>query len=1514
MSKQYLREAIDAGLRVGSIDLKTVASPDLDRVVADIFPGGLLKLSGSSEQTIAEREGIRVIGSGVDGVLASTVVTADFFTDTDPVSLELTAEAVNGWTLRSAFDSVPAGVSEAMKIASSSKPKVRITSAAGKTTLTLDFELDLDAIGGPLATILKPDGKGLPSVALHGEIILAEQGSKVLSFELLGPKFRTIDLKLFEMVDTQIAIGASALNNAFDKKQTLLPYVSLMATIPLTIGGRRADVPVRADAFNLGQALRFTAEPEQLIDAGITEIAKALVNGVGIAAAMPDNLKLSDTVSLKRFFVEIDTKGGLSVSQVGLEIKTGRPLPIVRRDPPRKDIAIEQADALIIIFDPFGSRSVSVSIEGEIDLAGNGRLVVGALAPDFEAHGEIKDGSEVHLDVLLDDLVGRPTGMPSTTLRRLQFSLSQSNYEFLTVAEGEWAITPGLELHTLAVDARHQPGAGTIAVQGQLDIGGIDLWLAGEYETGVGMKMIGSAAQGHAIEVGHVIDNFAKRLGFTPALPAPLEGLELSKITGRFDTGARDLALSGVIAFPAGSSHVELAMSVALKRTGEKDYSALFTGQLTVGGLKFDVAFAKEPALTAFVAGYSDPNGKQINLGDVIAQLTDSKEVIDLGRRFSFTVRDAALAFDRRQKTGNRLLLAMDIDAGIDLSNLPLVGKLVPPDQSVRIALSPLIAIGTFTADESSAFSQLLPQGGARFPGQEIAQGLTLHTSMKIGDKQIELALPIGASKDTGELVETSGQSGGGAATAAAPGEPKWFSIQKKLGPVHFGRVGVRYQDGEVGVLIDGSFSAAGLTLTLDGLTAKLKLDDLKPPISLHPSFGLNGVGIDFSNDAIEIGGALVRKHVPAREGLEAFDEYDGSATVRAKSWSLAAIGSFAYVQNQPSLFVYAVLNTPLGGPSFFFVTGLALGFGYNRRFIAPPIEGVKEFPLIRVATSASAAEPGSDSTASQDELVNGLADAIRVAPGQYFAAVGVKFTSFKLVDSFALLAVSFGHEFRIDVLGISTAVIPTPEAGKSVPPVAEVQMAFEAVFAPSQGILSVRAQLTRASYLLSHDCHLTGGFAFVTWFDPNEHAGDFVLTVGGYHNHFKPPSHYPVVPRLGFTWRLNSHLMIKGEAFFALTPSAVMAGGMLEATWRDGSLEAWFRARADFLMSWKPYHYEASISVGVGVRYTYHFFGTHHISVNVGADLTIWGPDFAGTARVHLWIVTFTVHFGSRLPTPPVPLKWSEFEASFLPRPAEICSIASISGMIGSIKPGKAGGPQREVWKFNRKDLAIDAGSAIPLNAVTFGKGQRVTLDMLQVSGGGAVRQYLSEDDGATYKQPRGEKTITVGSIAVGSMGISSPSDVDTHLTVSVHEQGVDVTHRFKLTPVLKPAPAALWGKQLKPSLSSDRLIPNTVWGLRLEAKSPPRPGASAPIDRRNLQFAISAVDHAYHFEKPTTIRTVQKAGRDEVQASINQTEIANARAAILKEFGIANASDAVTARESLADVLLADPVVTAS
>jgi hypothetical protein len=476
------------------------------------------------------------------------------------------------------------------------------------------------------------------------------------------------------------------------------------------------------------------------------------------------------------------------------------------------------------------------------------------------------------------------------------------------------------------------------------------------------------------------------------------------------------------------------------------------------------------------------------------------------------------------------------------------------------------------------------------------------------------------------------------ATAAVADDGYTWISVQKQVNLLYVDKIGARYHDGNIGLAVGAALTASGLTITLNGLGIATPLN------KFAPHFSLSGLGITYNGGPVEISGAFLEREV---DGVV---QYSGEALVKAATFTLSAIGAYASVQDSPSLFIFAFLDKPLGGPGFFFVTGVAAGFGYNRSLRIPTIDQVPAFPLISAVTAAQA---GANPFKSDDpaQALSVLDDYIAPASGENWLAIGVRFTSFKVVQSFALITVTFGSRVELSLLGLSTLTMPA-ELPEGQEPVGYAQLALRGTYSPDQGVLSVGAQLTSASYILSKSCHLTGGFALCIWFkdqDEGARAGDFVLTLGGYHPRYVKPAHYPDAPPIGFNWQIDN-LTIKGGMYFALTPSAVMAGGYLDAVWQSGGIRAWFQAHADFLLAWKPFHYDISVGLSLGASFEVDLlFTSFTLTIHVGVDLTLWGPPFGGTATVDLSVISFTIPFGKD-PAPRPALTWAEFKTSFLP------------------------------------------------------------------------------------------------------------------------------------------------------------------------------------------------------------------------------------------------------------------------
>lgn len=546
------------------------------------------------------------------------------------------------------------------------------------------------------------------------------------------------------------------------------------------------------------------------------------------------------------------------------------------------------------------------------------------------------------------------------------------------------------------------------------------------------------------------------------------------------------------------------------------------------------------------------------------------------------------------------------------------------------------------------------------------------------------------------------------------PGDPRdiiWFAIQRTFGPVNCRQIGIGWDEDSQDLFIafDGSVVLAGLAVNVEDLSIGIPVTT---PLDYDKYvFGLEGLNISFQGGPVEISGGLLKSEF----GSPPVTEYTGDALVKVNNFSISAFGSYAVVDGHTSLFIFALVDAPIGGPAFFFITGISGGFGYNRNLILPAQDAVQSFPLVAGITDPSV-------FGGQDPLVV-LNEYVPPDIGQYWLAAGVQFTSFELLQSTALLVIEFGQDFEIALLGLTTLVLPK-QVGDGSTAIVYAELQLSVTFKPSTGLLAVSLVLTSNSYVLDKDCRLTGGFAFYLWFG-GEHRGDFVVTLGGYSPFFTPPDYYPVEPRLGFDWPVSDQIEISGGAYFALTPSCVMAGGSLSATFHDGNLKAWFDMEADFLVAWHPFHYEIYISVDLGASYTVHVLVTVTFTISLSASLHIWGPRMKGTAHISWSVISFTISFGGGDAQPGQPTtlgQYSDFYNYFLapqnqsgqqtdnsqvllvadtgaPAPQCVVTASAANGLLGQFTDPRYG----NVWNVRADEFALATATNVPATGVVY-------------------------------------------------------------------------------------------------------------------------------------------------------------------------------------------------------------------
>ncbi len=1023
-------------------------------------------------------------------------------------------------------------------------------------------------------------------------------------------------------------------------------------------------------------------------------------------------------------------------------------------------------------------------------------------------------------------------------------------------------------------------------------------------------------------------------------LPVNLINLSIQKLGGYYNSSEGHY---GFTIYLQIEDQVNVYLQIDLIKQPEGHLDKELSGVLvlyegTPEELTFNIGLISLAQATDFIAWYHAETKKAFSLRTLAKAIGQTDE--NVIPPFDLDIRDALFASLSYQTTSltsennqpgtktettstgsSKYLFAIVLDVDLNLAKLPLVGQIFSGDKNGLAGINALQIIYTtenMTDQDVVSLNQLVEMVSNK-PGSNLEnnkpfplpfnkpttattntqtlialnKGLNISGNLNLGIEQLPISTG-GSQSAVGDVAQvqtlpSGSQNGAVSSQMTSPippptGNAQWFAIQKQLGPLYFEKVGVRYEKGEIWFLLNADLSLAGLTIALDGLAVSSPLQ------KFDPRFHLQGLGIDYQDGPLEIGGMFLRQTFTDAKG-ESYDEYDGIAVLKTEELSLSAIGSYARLDGHPSLFIYAILDYPLGGPAFFFVTGLSAGFGYNRFLNVPPVEQLLQFPLVSEAVSRAETTPSNSNTVplpadgkgNLNTMKNTLAQEMEklhqyISPqvDQYFLAVGVRFTSFEIIDSFALVTLAFGSRFELNIIGLTSYATP-PGADEGVPSLVRVELAIKASFLPDEGFLGVRALLTNNSYLFDPACYLVGGMAFYSWFS-GPHKGDFALTVGGYHPDFHVPDHYPRVPRLGFLWQYGDKLSLKGGMYFALTGHAIMAGGSLEAVWQDGDLQAWFKTTADFLLSWKPYHYEASMSVDIGGSLTTHAFGTHHITVHLHADLSVWGPKFSGVAHFEIIGIHFSISFGDKKHIPPH-LEWSVFRQSFLP--LAIYGVSVQSGLVKSLKGYELDdkgelvqktGSTAVHWLLNPKDLSLTINSLIPIHSWQLNNNP--------------VTQF----------------THTVG---------VAPMDVRKEYFTSNFE--ITITNEdFTFEPITKPVPAGLWGNIYAPTVNDSSMVPDVVCGFRVFLKGHADEGVGHAIEKKMLSSDTEVIKEAYQWQ--TTWGNAEKMVTKQAtnqQITDGATEPAKQQALLQCLFPLADESLLSHTSKLNASDLLAQPML---
>ena len=849
------------------------------------------------------------------------------------------------------------------------------------------------------------------------------------------------------------------------------------------------------------------------------------------------------------------------------------------------------------------------------------------------------------------------------------------------------------------------------------------------------------------VTLGDMIQELSKEID---SISNIFKKLEVSNFTIKYNTKEKTTTFAINIKFPLDDKN-ELYITIELSSDADSRFKVK-------GVVKIDKILEFNLSLDSKYLIASYDGDASINVKKLVENFSKSASE-NIPDNLEITIKNILFIYNQKESLS---IIGMKLNSNLDLSEINFVSEIVSDEFNLKMSdFQLLYSSSKLTADELSNLA-----GDTLSIPKSTEKGLNLSANFQLGEENVPISYLFGKSRQqtakspNREKIDTKK-----ALVLPSNRDIKWLDLKLELGVFKISRLGFMYKDSKLYILINASIEIGVVKFTVIGLGAGSSLKEFSP------KFALDGVALEIKTSSVEISGLLYR------DGLS----YNGSALIKTPTMAISAIASY---QSEPftSLFIYARADFPPIGPLFLSINGLTAGVGINRDLILPQIDKIAEFPLVEYAITPNPPD--------MEKALITLQHAKESLPpklDKHFICFGIKFSSFQIINSFALVTLSFGKELDVNVIGMSTLIMPPKLDNidkQIVEPIAVVQMGFMARYLPKKGELSIRAEILSGSYIFAKECILTGGFAFSSWFH-GENEGDFVVTLGGYNPNFTVPKHYPIVKPVELNWRISNELKVKGSIYFALCSHAIMAGARLEASYESGDIRAWFKATIDLLLAWKPFYYEANLEIEVGGRYTVDaLIAKVSISVNVGAKLDIWGPDFAGDSVIKLGPVDIKISFGESRNKNIKPIEWNEFEKTFLPANREnICKIAIEDGVIKRVK-------DKKITVVSPGDFTLLVDSVIPSNRIT-----------------------------GIYNHKTNKSEFGISPMNISRNQIESRQDIE----IFVNGSRV-ANNKFTISENRKNIPTALWGgEEKKPNTDRERanakrFIKDALCGIRIK------------------------------------------------------------------------------------------------
>uniref|UniRef100_A0AAU2JY91 DUF6603 domain-containing protein n=1 Tax=Streptomyces sp. NBC_00049 TaxID=2903617 RepID=A0AAU2JY91_9ACTN len=460
------------------------------------------------------------------------------------------------------------------------------------------------------------------------------------------------------------------------------------------------------------------------------------------------------------------------------------------------------------------------------------------------------------------------------------------------------------------------------------------------------------------------------------------------------------------------------------------------------------------------------------------------------------------------------------------------------------------------------------------------------------------------------------------------------------LGPVEVTRLYLRAAlagDGAVPLEISGSFKAAlgpiRASVERVGLLAELRLRDGGNLGPLDIGFGFKpptGVGLQLDAGLISGGGYL---SVDSERG-----EYAGALSLEfARFLALQAVGliSTRMPGDTRGFSLLIVITTEFAGG------GIQLGYGFTLLAVGGLIGLNRGMDLdalgngVRTGAIESVMFP-KDVVANAPRILSDLRVFFPPEDGTFLVGPMAKIGW----GTPALIKISLGVVVEIPpgnvaILGVLSCVLPTEQLALLV-----IQVQFVGALQVDKSRLWFYAKLFDSRILT---ITIEGGMGLlVTWGD----NPDFVLTVGGFHPSFRPPSlPFPMPDRISVDILNQPGRLLRVSGYFAVTSNTVQFGAKAELRlgFEDFGIEGGLSF--DALFRFSPFAFIIEISAHVSLK----AFGVGLFGIDL--DFRLEGPaPFRARGRGSISLLFFEI-------SADFDIEWGEAHHTTLP-PIEVLAL----------------------------------------------------------------------------------------------------------------------------------------------------------------------------------------------------------------------------------------------------------------